>query len=61
MRRICYSKFHVGDRFYGEKEPFDNQDETHGFCPHCLALELQKLEEELNEIRTRDEATRAAL
>jgi hypothetical protein len=48
MKRICCSEYHVGQRYYGDKEPFENQDETHGFCDSCLPLELKKIEEVLN-------------
>ncbi len=52
MKIICCSAFHVGDRHVGDKEPFENQEETHGYCPGCLPLELIKIEEVLNAIQT---------
>jgi hypothetical protein len=43
MLRICCSIFHVGPRVFGEKPPFENREETHGFCPACFTLELQEV------------------
>lgn len=47
MLRICCSTFHVGPRLFGEKAPFEDRDETHGFCTACFHLELQKIKIEL--------------
>lgn len=40
MIRVCYSKFHVGNRVFGEKEPFEKKEETGGLCPICRILEM---------------------
>ncbi len=61
MKRVCCSGFHVGNRYFGDKEPFNNEELTHGFCPGCMALELQKIEEQLDEIQGRDLASPSAL
>lgn len=39
MIRVCYSRFHIGNRVFGEKEPFDNKNETGGLCSICRILE----------------------
>ena len=43
MIRVCCSGFHKGDRRFGEKPPFENVSETHGFCDPCLQKEMTKL------------------
>lgn len=47
MLRICCSSFHKGEKLFGEKAPFEDRDETHGFCTACFALELQKIGQEI--------------
>lgn len=44
MVRMCYSKFHVGDRKFGEKEPFDDKRVTHGICGDCSPKEMADIE-----------------
>jgi hypothetical protein len=61
MKRICYSDFHIGDRYFGDKEPFEKQDLSHGVCPQCLPLELKKVEEQLNAIQNENQTNPAAL
>jgi len=46
MIQICYSKFHQGDRKYGEKEPLSDKSETHGVCSECWPMELKYIREE---------------
>lgn len=29
---------------FGFKEPFDRDEETHGFCPDCFEIEMMKIE-----------------
>ena len=52
MIRMCYGKNHVGDRKMGEKEPFENNEETHGLCDPCF--EFEKIEIQLALKRLRD-------
>jgi hypothetical protein len=54
MIRICTSAEHVGDRVFGEKEPFEDRSETHGYCPKCFPLEMAKIEEELARLDPRE-------
>ena len=42
MIRVCCSELHVGKKVFGEKEPFEDKSETHGFCNPCFRLELEK-------------------
>jgi len=42
MRQICYDC----GILYGVKEPLDDEDETHGLCPECFQLEMEKLDKE---------------
>ncbi len=44
MIRICYSKHHIGDRKFGEKEPLEDKRETHGICEPCLVKEIEMIE-----------------
>jgi len=39
MRRVCC----VCKKFFGFKEPLDDDSETHGFCPECFDLERAKI------------------
>lgn len=43
MYQVCY---HCG-QVYGEKEPLEDKEISHGLCPECLPVELKELEEEL--------------
>jgi hypothetical protein len=45
MIRICYSKFHIGDRKFGEKEPLEDKRATHGLCGPCFEKEMGVIEE----------------
>jgi hypothetical protein len=45
MIRICCSKYHIGDRKFGEKEPIEDKSLTHGFCPRCFELEAKDVDE----------------
>ncbi len=38
MVRVCLSCF----RKYGEKEPFEDRTETHGYCDECFSRILSK-------------------
>jgi hypothetical protein len=51
MNRICYSKFHIGPRWFGVKPPYDDPDETHGICPDCLPDELRAIAETVYQLR----------
>jgi hypothetical protein len=51
MIRICYSKFHTGDRKFGEKEPFEDRRETHGVCNDCFPLEKEDIRKAMKEYR----------
>jgi hypothetical protein len=42
--RVCCSKFHKGDRVFGEKPPYGDKSETHGFCESCFEKEMDELE-----------------
>jgi hypothetical protein len=44
MIRVCCSKYHIGDRVFGEKEPIEDRSLTHGFCPQCFILEARDVE-----------------
>jgi len=39
MIRICMRCHKV----MGEKEPFEDKSETHGYCDPCLKIELRKI------------------
>lgn len=43
MIQICYSKHHVGDRKYGEKDPLEDRSETHGICDPCFPREMEDI------------------
>ena len=51
MIRVCCSSHHIGDRVFGEKEPIEDQSETHGYCDGCFRLELADVEEGLKNER----------
>lgn len=53
MIQICYSKFHQGNRKYGEKEPLHEKSETHGVCDRCWPLELEHIREEYESYKKR--------
>lgn len=40
MRRVCC----ICKTVFGWKEPFDRDEETHGFCPECFEIEMKKIE-----------------
>jgi hypothetical protein len=46
MIQICYSKHHVGDRKYGEKEPLEDKSITSGICSSCYPEELKDIREQ---------------
>lgn len=41
MRQICC----VCKKLFALKDPFDDDSETHGFCPECFKMEMAKLEQ----------------
>ena len=46
MQRYCaYCKIYLG-----EKEPFDNQEISHGICSVCLAIELERYKKYFKEV-----------
>jgi hypothetical protein len=51
MIRICCSNHHVGDRVFGEKEPLDDKNETHGYCDPCFELEEIEIQIALKKLR----------
>lgn len=51
MIRMCYGKNHVGDRKIGEKEPFENKEETHGLCDACFEFEKIDIQLALKRLR----------
>lgn len=51
MIRICCSKHHQGNKVFGEKEPFENKDETHGYCDECFKLETVEIQIALQKLR----------
>jgi len=51
MIRVCCSRFHWGDKVFGEKEPFGNKEETHGFCENCFRLETEYVMEQQEKMR----------
>src|SRR4030042_930076 len=56
MIRMCYSKFHVGDRKFGEKEPLDKKGETSGLCPDCQPKEWRRLEKDIETMMAKKKA-----
>jgi len=53
MKRVCCCTYHQGERVFGEKEPYEDQSESHGICPTCVPLEMARIEEELKRIESR--------
>jgi hypothetical protein len=53
MIQVCYSKYHIGDRKYGEKEPFSDRSETHGVCSKCWSRELRYIRREYKKYKER--------
>lgn len=49
MIQVCV----ICKRIYGEKEPFWDKDYTHGYCPHCFELEIEKLKRQMKEMEER--------
>jgi len=41
MRQICCEC----KICFGRKEPLNDDSETHGLCPECFKLEMQKIKE----------------
>ena len=54
MIRVCCSEFHVGDRIFGEKEPLENKNETHGYCESCFAKEIEKVKKIKKEMEVKE-------
>ena len=49
MTRICaYCK-----NYMGQKEPFEDNEFTHGVCNDCLKIEIEKIEIKISEIKKR--------
>ncbi len=46
MRQICS----VCKKFYGFKEPFEDDSETHGFCDECYEIEMKVLNRMIEEM-----------
>jgi hypothetical protein len=40
MKRICY----ICSSHFGDKEPFNDDSETHGLCPECFRVEMNKID-----------------
>jgi hypothetical protein len=51
MIRSCCSDHHIGDRIFGEKEPFEDKSETHGYCDPCFELEKIEIQIALKKLR----------
>jgi len=49
MKRACCSKFHSGDRVFGEKAPFEDPETSHGICPACMDKELEDIDRQIRE------------
>ncbi len=47
MKQICY----ICSDLYGIKEPIEDERETHGLCPKCFTVEMDKLRTKAEEIR----------
>jgi len=39
MKRVCY----ICRSHFGDKEPMDDDSETHGLCPECFRVEIDKI------------------
>ena len=46
MIQICC----VCKEIYGEKEPYEDKEYTHGYCSECFKLEMAKLKEQMLEM-----------
>jgi len=47
MIRVCS---YCG-KVFGEKEPLENKEETHGICPECFPEVMKNFEKEMEEIK----------
>ena len=47
MIRICSYCCEV----FGEKEPFENKEETHGICPKCLPIVIKEFKNQMKVIK----------
>ncbi len=36
---------------FGEKDPFENKEETHGICLKCFPIVMKEFENQIKEIR----------
>jgi hypothetical protein len=50
MRQVCC----VCKILYGLKEPLDNDEETHGYCPECYGWQMANIERELGKAKKVD-------
>ena len=50
MRQVCC----VCKTLYGLKEPLDNDEETHGYCPECYGWQMANIERELGKAKKVD-------
>ncbi len=53
MIQWCCSKFHFGDRVFGEKEPLDDRRKTHGICRDCFQKECENMKRQAEMPRER--------
>jgi len=47
MRQVCC----VCKILYGLKEPLDNDEETHGYCPECYKWQIANIEREIGKLK----------
>jgi len=47
MRQVCY----VCGILFGIKEPYENDQETHGLCGECYEMEMNRLKKEIGRRR----------
>jgi hypothetical protein len=47
MKRVCV----ICHEVFGEKEPFDSDAETHGYCEICFPKELERLKTQLHGLK----------
>ena len=51
MIQVCY----VCKQVYGEKEPLEDRQETHGVCPACWPGELERINKAMAEYKREEE------
>lgn len=51
IRENMIQKCYICGKIYGEKEPYEDKDFTHGLCDECFKSEMERLEIESEEYR----------